>query len=87
MDAKKQQNSRLIFHLKKFRLARGLSQAELARRVGMSPSAINDLEHGRADIPSGNNLVALADELRVKVHQIIEILPKSPAEKIEKTTV
>ena len=74
---RRERNPRIILHLEKWRTARGLRQAELARRVGMTPSAICDLENGRADLPTGDNLVALADELRIKVGQLIEILPKN----------
>lgn len=87
ITAKRQSNPRLVFELEKFRRAAGLSQAELARRVSMSPSAINDLEHGRADIPSGANLVALLDELKARPGDIIKILPKnSPKTTIKSLT-
>lgn len=33
--------------LSQLRAAQGLSQSELARRAGLAPSAINNLEHGR----------------------------------------
>lgn len=87
MRIKKERNPRLVLHLEALRKKRGLSQAELARRVGMTSSAINDLEHGRADLPSGNNLVALADELCVKAGQLIEILPKSTVKNNSETTI
>lgn len=81
MKPRRQRNPRIVFHLTKFRKLRGLSQAELARRVGMTPSAICDLEHGRAEMPNSDNLIALADELCVKSGQLIEFLPKQPPEK------
>lgn len=81
MRQPRQRNPRFLFHLEKFRKARGLTQAELGRRVGMSSSAICDLENGRADLPTSDNLVALTDELRVKPGHLIEILPKQPPEK------
>jgi transcriptional regulator with XRE-family HTH domain len=42
----------------------GLSQAELAHRLGISPSAMGMYEQGRRQ-PSGATLVALARELQV----------------------
>lgn len=41
--------------LRKERLARGISQAELARRIGISPSALSQAERGRAGL-SGETL-------------------------------
>ena len=46
------------------RRSRGLSQAELARRLQISPSAMGMYEQGRRE-PSGEVLVALARELEV----------------------
>lgn len=46
------------------RLARGLAQAELARRVDISPSALSQIERGVRG-PSGDTLVRLWEELGV----------------------
>ena len=46
------------------RRSRGLSQAELARRLQISPSAMGMYEQGRRE-PSGEVLVAIARELEV----------------------
>ena len=46
------------------RKQRGLSQAELANRLGISPSAMGMYEQGRRE-PSAETLVALARELQV----------------------
>jgi len=46
------------------RRSRGLSQAELARRLGISPSAMGMYEQGRRE-PSAQTLVDLARELGV----------------------
>ena len=46
------------------RKERGLSQAELAARLGISASAMGMYEQGRRE-PSANTLVALARELQV----------------------
>ena len=46
------------------RRSRGLSQAELARRLGISPSAMGMYEQGRRE-PSAQTLVDLSRELQV----------------------
>jgi transcriptional regulator with XRE-family HTH domain len=56
--------------LRKAREAKNLSQADLAARVGMEPSAISHFETGRRD-PSFANLRRLADALAVTVDYLI----------------
>ena len=46
-----------------FRLARGLSQEELAHRSGMSVRAIRNLEHGQVGRPHRSSIALLADAL------------------------
>lgn len=46
------------------RRERGITQAELARRLGVSPSAMGMYEQGRRQ-PSGEILVALSEEFGV----------------------
>ena len=48
----------------------GLSQAELAHRLGISPSAMGMYEQGRRE-PSGATLVALARELQVTTDYLL----------------
>ena len=48
-----------------FRLGRGLSQDELARRSGMSVRAIRDLERGQVEHPRRTTVALLADALRL----------------------
>lgn len=52
--------------LRKTREAKGLSQAELAEKAGMQPSAISHFEAGRR-APSFDNLKRLADALNVTI--------------------
>ena len=49
--------------LARFRLARGLSQEELADRSGMSVRAIRNLEHGQVGRPHRSSIALLADAL------------------------
>ena len=52
------------------RRSRGLSQAELARRLGISPSAMGMYEQGRRE-PSAQTLVTLARELEVSTDYLL----------------
>jgi tetratricopeptide (TPR) repeat protein len=51
--------------LASFRLGRGLSQDELARRSGMSVRAIRDLERNHVEHPRRTTVALLADALRL----------------------
>jgi transcriptional regulator with XRE-family HTH domain len=48
-----------------FRLGRGLSQDELARRSGMSVRAIRDIERGQVEHPRRTTVALLSDALRL----------------------
>lgn len=56
--------------LRRARTARGLSLRSLARRLGVSPSLISQVETGRAK-PSVNTLYALATELGVSLDELL----------------
>ncbi len=56
------------------RLEKGLSQAELAERLKISPSAVGMYEQGRRE-PSAGLLVALAGELGVSTDFLLTGLP------------
>ena len=49
---------------------RGLSQAELAHRLGISPSAVGMYEQGRRE-PSVELLVAMAEEFHVSTDYLL----------------
>ena len=57
-------------NLKKIREIKGLSQAELAKRSGLQPSAVSHFETGRR-APSFDNLRRLADTLEVTTDFLI----------------
>ncbi|MCY3870800.1 MAG: helix-turn-helix transcriptional regulator [Gemmatimonadetes bacterium] len=57
-------------NLKKIREIKGLSQAELAKRAGLQPSAVSHFETGRR-APSFDNLKRLADTLEVTTDFLI----------------
>ena len=57
----------------------GLSQAELAARLGVSPSAMGMYEQGRRE-PSAGLLVSLARELRVSTDFLLTGRVAAPAE-------
>ena len=56
--------------LKKTREARGLSQAELAKKTGLQPAAISHFETGNRS-PSFDNLRKLSDALEVSVDYLL----------------
>jgi len=49
----------------------GMSQAELARRIGISKTAMNDLEQGKTQDPHLSHIVAIADQLRLSVDALL----------------
>ena len=53
------------------RLQYGMSQAELARRIGISKTAMNDLEQGKTQDPRLSHIVAIADQLRLSVDALL----------------
>ncbi len=56
--------------LKKIRVEKKLSQAELAMRVGLSREYVNKIEAGRYDPPL-STLEALAKVLKVSVAKLV----------------
>jgi transcriptional regulator with XRE-family HTH domain len=65
--------------LRRARTARGISLRSMARRVGVSPSLISQVETGRAK-PSVNTLYALANELGISLDELLfmDAPPVSP---------
>lgn len=63
--------------LREVRLARGLTQSELADRCGTSIAAISHIERG-TKVPTLTTLVRLADALECKVTKLIEVLDRNP---------
>jgi transcriptional regulator with XRE-family HTH domain len=57
--------------LKQYRGETGLSQAEVARRAGVSPGYLSDLEAGRGRRPSGEILHRLAGALDVTIAALL----------------
>ncbi len=63
---------RLVNHLKDIRAAKGLTQAELAERVGVSRKTINTVENG-IFIPSTLLAFSLAEVLKLRVDEIFSL--------------
>ena len=61
------------------RRARGLSQAELAQRIRVSPRALGMYEQGRRE-PSAETMVALAEALEVTTDFLLTGRVASPGE-------
>lgn len=57
--------------IKAARKAAQLSQAELARRVGVTPSAVSQLETGLTHDPKPDHLLRYAQALRLDVSELI----------------
>lgn len=62
----------LLIHLPRYRKAAGLTQAQLAERVGVSRKTINTVEN-RVFIPSTVLALKLARALDVSVHDLFEL--------------
>lgn len=59
-------------HIKRFRLARGLSQRALAAKVGVSHAFIAQLETGTEDNPTLATLRKLAKALKVSAGELVK---------------
>lgn len=72
---------KLVFieRLKKARQAKGLNQAELAKKARLAPSAISHFENG-ARRPSFANLMRLADALDVSTDYLLGREVDTPVE-------
>src|SRR5215510_9267555 len=74
-------------HIRQARLRYGLSQAELARRIEITKTSMNDLEHGKTRDPDLSYIVAIAEELRLSIDALIgrkkavEASPPAPAQR------
>ena len=58
-------------NLKEIRLFLGMSQGDLAKRTGLTPSAISHFETGQRE-PLVGNLIKLADALSVTVDRLLK---------------
>ena len=69
-EALKKLLERLAVNLKKYRIARGISQHELSRRSGVSCCIINWMEAGKRYNITLKTLVRLAEALGVKFAEL-----------------
>ena len=53
--------------LRRYRVAAGLTQDELAERANVSPRSIGDIERGVSRAPQRNTVGLLADALRFRI--------------------
>ena|ERR1043165_9054507 len=84
MNPSTQNSSDFGDRLRKTREGKGLSQAELAEKSGLQPSAVSHFEAGRRS-PSFDNLRALADALAVSTdHLLGRARPDSAGPLVEK---
>jgi transcriptional regulator with XRE-family HTH domain len=68
--------------IRQTRLDYGMSQAELARRIGISKTAMNQIESGKTPDPQVSRIIAIAEVLGVSTDFLVglekeeEITPK-----------
>lgn len=62
-------------HLRELRAAAGLTQRQLAARVGTSSAAISNIEAGN-NAPTLGTLVRLADALGCNVSDLVKVLDR-----------
>jgi transcriptional regulator with XRE-family HTH domain len=60
--------------LKQYRLERGLTQAQLAKQLGVSASAVGMYEQGRRE-PDGELLARMASVLRCSTDELLGVEP------------
>jgi transcriptional regulator with XRE-family HTH domain len=70
-------------NIKELRKDRGLSQGDLAKRVGMSQASLSEIESGRTKFPSSNNLLKIASVLGVDPNYFLGNAEKSSSANIE----
>ena len=64
-------------HLRKIRIARGLTQGEIADRCATSIAFISNLERG-VMLPGLAVLLRLADALESNISELVEVLDREP---------
>lgn len=69
--------------VKRFRKANGLTQQQLAERVGVTQSAIAAWESGKREVPTGNNLLRLSEVLGFEADKLIGAAGDSPMAPLE----
>jgi transcriptional regulator with XRE-family HTH domain len=57
--------------IRQARLRYGMSQTELAKRAGLSKTAMNDLEMGKTADPRFSHVLAIADALHLSLDALI----------------
>jgi len=66
--------------LRQLRIARGLSERQLALRVGVSISYISKIENGAFPAPSANVISKIASTLKADVNELLNLAGKLPYE-------
>ncbi len=72
-----EENQSIAAIMKRARAAKGISQPELARRVGTSQQTIDKIENGK--VQRSSYMAAIALELGVPLDRVLRVRPKSNA--------
>ena len=70
--------------LRERRRAAGISQRELAERIGMDFSYISKVENGRLQPPAADTIVAMCRALNINAEELLALTGKIPSE-VQKT--
>src|SRR5215831_13776433 len=72
--------------LRRYRLAAGLTQEELASAAGLSPAAISTLERGARRTPRKETVALIADALRLGPEERARLVSVAGRQKAERVT-
>lgn len=66
--------------LREYRRASGMSQRELAERIGVDFSYISKLENGRLPPPAADTVVGICGALRIPAEEMLALTGKLPSD-------
>ncbi len=69
--------------LKIFRTAAGLGLRELARRIGVSPSYLSQIENGKLKPPPAERIAQIAREIQISSRVLLELTERTKPEVLE----
>ncbi|MBA7699705.1 hypothetical protein ES703_108404 [subsurface metagenome] len=67
----------IAINLKRYRLFKGLSQKELAKRIGVTSDTLSKLETGRQENPGLKYLRSICRELDISIEELFMVNPQT----------